>query len=173
MSTRLSILLLMCFLNFSVFAQQKTKKELKAEQAEKKQKEIEDLIDSKTFVFEAQKVTPQGGRLIILDDYTYFLKFNVDTTSCDLPFFGRVYNVGYNGDGGIKFEGKPENIKVGKKSKNINFQATVRGQNDTYDLMFRIFYNGSATLSINSNNRAPINYDGIIRAPKEKEMENQ
>jgi len=171
MSTKLSVFLLLCILSFPAFAQQKSKKELKAEQALEKQKEIEELIDSKSFVFEAQKLTPQGGRLIILDDYTYFLKFNVDTTKCDLPFFGRAYNVAYSGEGGIKFEGKPENIKVGKKSKNINFQATVRGQNDTYDLMFRIFYNGSATLSVNSNNRATINYDGIIRAPKEKEKE--
>lgn len=170
MSTKVPILLLVCLLSFPILAQQKTKKELKAEQAQEKQKEIEELIDAKTFVFEAQKVTPQGGRLIILDDYSYFLKFNTDTTSCDLPFFGRAFNVAYNGDGGIKFEGKPENIKVGKKSKNINFQATVKGQNDTYDLMFRIFYNGSATLSINSNNRAPISYDGIIRAPKDKEQ---
>ncbi|WET01908.1 DUF4251 domain-containing protein [Flavobacterium sp. YJ01] len=169
MSVRLPILLLICLLSFPTFAQQKTKKELKAEQAQEKQKEIEELIDAKTFVFEAQKVTPQGGRLIILNDYSYFLKFNIDSTSCDLPFFGRAFNVAYNGDGGMKFEGKPENIKVGKKSKNINFQATVKGDNDTYDLMFRIFYNGSATLSINSNNRAPISYDGIIRAPKDKE----
>lgn len=44
------------------------------------------MIDAKTFVFEAQKVTPQGGRLIILNDYSYFLKFNSDTVSCDLPF---------------------------------------------------------------------------------------
>ncbi|MBB4801912.1 hypothetical protein HNP37_001973 [Flavobacterium nitrogenifigens] len=169
MSAKLSVLLLVCFLSFPALAQQKTKKELKAEEAQKKQKEIEELIDAKTFVFEAQKVTPQGGRLIILNDYSYFLKFNSDTVSCDLPFFGRAFNVGYNGDGGIKFEGKPENIKVGKKSKNINFQTTVKGQNDTYDLMFRIFYNGTATLSVNSNNRAPISYDGIIRAPEEKE----
>ncbi|CAM3436544.1 DUF4251 domain-containing protein [Flavobacterium chungbukense] len=170
MSAKLSILLLLCFFSFPSIAQQKTKKELKAEQAEKKQKEIEELIDAKTFVFEAQKVTPQGGRLIILNDYTHFLKFYPDSTSCDLPFFGRAFNVAYNGDGGIKFEGKPEKIKVGKKSKNINFQATVKGQNDTYDLMFRIFYNGSATLSVNSNNRAPISYDGIIRAPEDKEQ---
>lgn len=170
MKNRISILILfLCALNFSVSAQQKTKKELKAEQQQQKQKEVEELVEAKNFVFEAQKVTPQGGRLIILDDYSHFLKFNTDKTISDLPFFGRAYNVGYNSDGGIKFEGKPERIKVDKKSKNINFQATVKGENDSYDLFFRIFYNGSATLTVNSINRAPINYDGIILAPKTEE----
>ena len=100
MKTKLFLLLVLFgFLNFSVFAQQKSKKELKAEKELQKQKETEALIDSKNFVFEAQKVTPQGGRLIILDYNTYFLKFNAEKTTCDLPFFGRGYNVVYGSDG--------------------------------------------------------------------------
>lgn len=162
----MSFLLFFCVASFSVLAQEKSKKEIKQEKELQKQKEIKDLIASQNFIFEAQKVTPQGGRLIQLDYNTYFLNFNPDNTTCDLPFFGRGFNVAYNGDGGIKFEGKPENVKIENKSKNINLKATVRGKNDVYDLMFRIFYNGTATLSVNSNNRAPINYDGVINPPK-------
>ena len=162
-------LLLISFVSFSVSGQEKTKKELKQERELKKQNEIKALIDAQDFVFEAQKTTPQSGRLIQLDYNTYFLKFKADTVTCDLPFFGRAYNIGYNSDGGIKFEGKPENIKIENKKNNTNLKATVRGKTDVYDLMFSIFYNGSATLSVTSNNRAPINYDGIIYAPKTKE----
>ncbi|URM36709.1 DUF4251 domain-containing protein [Flavobacterium anhuiense] len=167
MKTKLSVLLfLVSILNFSVSAQEKTKKELKQERELKKQNEIKALIDSQNFVFEAQKATPQGGRLIQLDYNTYFLKFKADSTTCDLPFFGRGYNVGYNSDGGIKFEGKPENIRVESKKNNTILKATVRGKSDVYDLLFSIFYNGSTTLSVSSNNRGPISYDGIIYAPK-------
>lgn len=167
MKTKLSILLVLwCFFSFPVFAQEKTKKELKAERALQKQKEIEGLIDSKNFVFEAQKVNPQGGRLIILDYNTYLLKFNTEKTTCDLPFFGRAFNVAYGGDGGIKFEGTPENINVEKKKKNYLLKATVKGKDDVYNLMFTIFFDGGATLSVNSNNRASISYDGEIKAPK-------
>lgn len=167
MKTKLSILLVLCLLNLSVFAQQKTKKELKAEKELQQQKEIEALIDSKDFVFEAQKVTPQGGRFIILDYNTYFLKFNTEKTTCDLPFFGRGFNVPYGGgDGGIKFEGTPENIRVEKKKNSYIFRATIKGKNDVYDLLFSIFNNKTASLSINSNNRASISYDGLISAPK-------
>lgn len=170
MKKKLSVLLFLASVfSFSVSAQEKTKKELKQEREQKKQNEIKALIDSQNFVFEAQKVTPQGGRLINLDYNTYFLKFKADSTTCDLPFFGRGYNVGYGTDGGIKFEGKPENIRVETKKNNTTLKATVRGKSDVYDLMFSIYYNGSTTLSVNSNNRAPINYDGIIYAPKTTE----
>ncbi|GAA3748651.1 MULTISPECIES: DUF4251 domain-containing protein [Flavobacterium] len=171
MKTKLSVLLFLIVINFSVSAQEKTKKELKQERELKKQNEIKALIDSQNFVFEAQKATPQGGRLLQLDYNTYFLKFNADNTTCDLPFFGRAYNLGYNSDGGIKFEGKPENIKVETKKNNTILKATVRGKSDVYDLTFSIFYNGSTTLSVSSNNRGPINYDGVIYAPKTAEKQ--
>jgi hypothetical protein len=171
MLAKLSILLvLFWFLSFPAFGQEKTKKELKAEQEQQKQKEIEALIDSKSFVFEAQKATPQGGRLLHLDYNTYFLKFNQEKTTCDLPFFGRAFNVAYGGDGGIKFEGVPENIKVEKKKKSYILKASVRGKDDAYDLLFTIFSDGGASLSVSSNNRAPISYDGEIEAPKTEEV---
>ena len=162
----LILLVLLCFLSFPVLAQEKTRKELKADRELQKQKEIEALIDSKNFVFEAQKALPQGGRMLNLDYNTYFLKFNTEKTTCDLPFFGRAFNVPYGGDGGIKFEGIPENIKIEKKKKSVNVKATVKGKNDVYTLYFNIFFDGGATLSVNSNNRASISYDGEIEAPK-------
>ncbi|MCC9066241.1 DUF4251 domain-containing protein [Flavobacterium piscisymbiosum] len=170
MKIKLSILLvLLSFLNSPVFAQEKTKKELKAEQELQKQKEIEALINSKNFIFEAQKVNTQGGRLIILDYKTYFLKFNTEKTTCDLPFFGRAFNVAYGGDGGIKFEGVPENIKIEKKKKSYILKATVKGKDDVYNLTFSIFFDGGATLFVSSNNKASISYTGQIEAPKTNE----
>lgn len=170
MKTKLSIILvLFSFFSIVCFAQEKTKKELKAERELEKQKEIKTLIDSKNFLFEAQKVMPQGGRFIILDYNTYFLKFNTEKTTCDLPFFGRAYNISYGGDGGIKFEGTPEKIQIEKTKRNYIIRAIVKGKNDVYDLMFTVFFNGGASLSITSNNRAFISYDGIIIAPKSEE----
>ncbi|PBJ14331.1 DUF4251 domain-containing protein [Flavobacterium sp. ACN6] len=174
MKAKLSVLtLFFAVLSFSAAAQEKTKKQLKEERELNKKNEIKALLDAKNFVFEAQKVTPQGGRLIQLDYSTYFLNFNTDNTTCDLPFFGRGFNVGYNSDGGIKFEGKPTNIKVENKKNNTVLKATVRGRTDTYDLTFTVFYNGSATLNVNSNNRAAISYDGVLNAPKSEEVKDK
>ena len=171
MKSKLFILLvLLGFLSFPVLSQEKTKKELKAEKELKKQKEIETLVNAKNFVFEAQKANPQGGRLLNLDYNTYFLKFNEEKTTCDLPFFGRAYNVPYGGgDGGIKFEGVPENIKIEKKKKSYLIKTTIKGKDDAYNLLFTIFFDGSASLSVNSNNRGSISYDGLIEAAKTEE----
>ncbi len=167
MKTKLSLLLVLSFfLSFSVFAQKKSSKELKAEREIQQQKQIESLIDSKNFVFEAQKLSPRGGRIIILDYNTYFLDFTQEKVTCDLPFFGRGYNIAYGGEGGMKFEGAPENIIIEKKKKSYNLKTIVKGKKDVYNLIFSIFFNGSTTLSINSNNLSSITYYGEISAPK-------
>lgn len=168
MKKKVSILIvLFCCLNLSCLAQQKSKKELKAEQEAKKEKEIDSLITSKSFAFEAQKVTPQGGgRFRYLDNNTYFLRFDLTKTTCDLPFFGRAYNLPYGGgDGGIKFEGTPENVVIEKKKNNYRVKATVKGKDDVYDLTLTVFFDGGATLFVTSNNRASISYDGVIERP--------
>jgi hypothetical protein len=168
---RFILLVLLFFLSLPVLAQEKSKKELKAERELKRQKEIEEMINSKKFVFEAQRVIPQGGRLLNLDYNTYFLKFNEARTTCDLPFFGRGFNVPYGGrDGGIKFEGIPEEIKIEKKKKSYTIKAVVKGKDDVYNLYFTVSFNGSASLSVNSNNRSSISYDGEIEAPKPEEV---
>lgn len=170
MKMKVSILmLLLCSLSITCFAQKKSKKELKAEREAQKQKQVDSLMNAKNFVFEAQNLTPLGGRLIILDHSTYYLKFNTHKTTCDLPFFGRGYNVPYGGgEGGIKFEGVPEKITVQKKQRNYLVKATVKGKDDVYDLIFNIFFDGGAILSITSNNRGAISYDGIIEVPREE-----
>ncbi|MDR7210492.1 DUF4251 domain-containing protein [Flavobacterium piscis] len=167
MKTKLYVLLILfSVVSFDGIAQEKTKKELKAENQLQKQKETEALIEAKNFVFDVERVMPQGGRMLVLDYNTYFVKFNSENVVGDVPFFGRAFNVGYGSDGGIKFEGKPENVKIEKKKKSYIIRAIVKGKEDVYDLMFSVFYHGGATLSINSNKRASISYDGYIREPK-------
>ncbi|MWB96149.1 DUF4251 domain-containing protein [Flavobacterium sp. GA093] len=169
MKTKWSILLvLVCFLNFQGYAQEKkSKKELKAEAKLNKEKEIAALIDAKNFVFDAERVMPQGYRTINIDYNTYFLKFTEEKVEADLPFFGRAFNVAYgSSDGGMKFEGKPEDIIIEKKKKYYEIKATVKGKEDVYSILMSVYFEGGTTLTINSNKRASISYDGNSRAPK-------
>lgn len=170
MKTKSFILLLFfCFLSLPVIAQEKSKKEFRAERALQKQKDTESLINSKNFIFSAEKANPLGYRMIILDYNTYTINVTEENVVCDLPFFGRGYNVAYgSSDGGLKFEGKPENITIEKKKKNYIIKMTVQGKNDVYNLLFSVFFDGGTNVSVNSNNRASISYDGEIKAPKAK-----
>ena len=160
-----SIIFFFAFLSLTQsIAQEKSKKEIREEKKLEKQKQIALLVESKEFLFVANRVMPQSGRSINLTT-DYFAEFHPELIKADLPFFGRAYaGAGYGGsDGGINFEGKPTVYNIEKKKKNYVIKAEVRGERDSYTIMLLVYFEGSATLSINSNNRSSITYDGDIK----------
>ena len=168
MKIRLLVLFMAVFAA-SGSAQEKTKKQIKEEQKIEKQKQIETLINSKTFVFNATRALPQGGKSINLTS-SYDVKFSPDLVESNLPYYGRAYSgVGYGGDAGMKFEGKPEEFTFTKGKKNYSINAVVKGNNDTYRLSLTVSFEGSGSLSITSNNRSFISYNGDITAPEKAE----
>jgi hypothetical protein len=178
LNNALAVILMLLFTAFSLtntIAQDKSKKQLKEEQKLEKQKQIELLVNSKEFVFTTSRVMPQGGRNIDLTS-DYSAEFHPEVIKADLPFFGRAFSgVGYGGsDAGIKFEGKPTVYSIEKKKKNYIIKADVRGDRDSYSIILLVYFEGSATLSINSNNRSSISYDGDIKEfKKNDEVENK
>ncbi len=153
------------------FAQEKTRKQLKEESKIEKVKQIAILVASQKFVFVAQRAFPQGFRTIDLTTNPNFIEFTPDFIKSEMPFFGRGYSgIGYGGDIGMKFEGKPIEFSIVKAKKTFELNAIVRGESDVYRIMLSISYEGSATLTINSNNRSSISYYGeIFKIEKKKD----
>lgn len=150
-------------------AQEKTKKQLKEEAKLEKQKEVELLVNSKEFVFSPRSVSPQGGRSITLTDVSYSMEFHPDLIKSYLPFFGRGYGgIGYGGDNGMDFEGKPTVYTIEKTKKAHVVKVEVKGERDSYSIMLSVYFEGNAYLSVNSNNRSSISYDGSIEAIQKK-----
>jgi len=91
----------------------------------------------------------------------------------EMPFFGTAYSGAsvYGRETGMKFKGKPDEFKVEKKSKNFQIDVVVKDQNDTYRISISGGFEGSASLTIISNNRSPITYQGDITALKKVENE--
>ena len=120
----------------SVFAQPASRKSERELNRIEKQKQIQALITSKEFVFEATYALPQGGKSIYLTGSSYTVKFHPDTIESYLPFFGRAYSVDYGGEGGIKFVGKPTefNVVTLKAEKGYNINATLKAPKDYYKL---------------------------------------
>jgi hypothetical protein len=167
MKTLISFLIMMSLLMTSAFSQEKSKKEIKEEQKLEKQKQIEAMVNSKEFVFVARYANPSGGRQVDLTTNPNYVKYNPELLDGDMPFFGRAYSgAGYGGEGGIKFKDKPKTFTVEKGKKNFQIDAEVRGESDTYRLSLSVSFEGSASLSIISNNRGTISYQGEISAPE-------
>ena len=152
------------FLNMTTcFAQEKTKKQLKEERKIEQEKQTEVLINSKSFVFVGRMAYPTGYRSVDLTTNSNYVKFSPDRIESYMPFFGKAYSgIGYGGDQGLKFEGKPQLFNISKVKKHYLVDAEVKGTNDLFRLSLSVFYDGSASLSITSNNRGFISYSGEI-----------
>lgn len=151
------------------FAQQPTKKELKEARKMEQQKKVETLVASEKFIFEANRAFPMGYRSIDLTTNPNSISFAPDVIKSDMPFFGRATgSIPYGGgEGGLKFQGAPEEFSITKEKKNYLLKAKVKDKNDSYTIQLTIFFDGGASLVINSNNRASISYNGSISKLKE------
>ncbi|WP_124019520.1 DUF4251 domain-containing protein [Flavobacterium laiguense] len=161
------------FLSFSMligFAQEKTKQQIKEEKKTAKQKEIEALVDSKEYEFQAITAYPMGGRSIDMITNPNFLRFKKDSIDSAMPYFGRAYSgVAYSsGGGGLDFKGPIQDYSIKKGKKEYTIRAKVKGNADSYDILLSVFFEGTASLSISSNNRSSISYRGSIEKLKAK-----
>jgi len=108
------------------------------------------------------------GRLMNLDP-GYGFNLKNDLFSVHFPYFGRAFNVSPADatNGGIRFESKDFSIKQSLTKKgNTLLVITPKDQKASYVFNLEIFKNGSGFLSVNSNDRQPISYDGNISVDK-------
>lgn len=168
MITKISFLMILLSLILtSAFSQEKSKKELKEEESLRKQAETEALVNSKDFVFVARYALPMGASQIDLTSNPNYIRFNPDMMDGYMPFFGTATaGIGLGGDNTIKFKDKPTTFNFEKKKKNYQIEAKVKGENDIYRLSISVLPEGGASLSIISNNRGTISYQGTIFNPE-------
>jgi hypothetical protein len=149
------------------FAQEKTNKELKEEKKIEKQKQIATIVNDTNFVFVARTALPTGMNSVNLTTNPNYVKFYPDLIDSYMPFFGKSYSaVGYGSDTGLKFKGKPDEYKVTKTTKVYQIEASVSSTTDKFRLSLSVGFEGSASLTITSNNRSTISYQGEISAPE-------
>jgi hypothetical protein len=160
-------IILLSFMEIHGFTQEKSRQELKEERKIEKQKLTEALVNAREFVFTAETAFPMGGGSVNLTTNLYYMKFHPDRIESELPFYGRAYSgAGYGGDTGLKFEGTPVEYTVIKTKKEYQIDAIVKGEQDTYRISLSVGFEGSASLSVISDNRSSISFSGEISAPE-------
>ncbi len=169
MNTKL-LLIFILFLSVGInaFSQEVSSKEAKEAQKLEVQKQIEELLNSKEFVFVGTDAYPTGYRTVSLTSRPNFVKFHPDLIDSDMPYFGRANSsVAYasTSDAGLKFKGKPDDYTIEKKKKNYQLSAAVKEAGDYYKITLVVQFSGSSTLTIISGNRSPISYNGYVGKP--------
>ncbi len=150
----------------------KSKKEKRMEQFAETKK----MVDSKQFIFVPNRAFPTGGRSIDLTTNYGFIKIMGAKTEGDMPFFGRGYSIPYGGDGGIKYDKTEildEKIELNEKKMRVSYSFEAKGQNDTFVIRMDIGYNGGTSVSIISNNRSQISYNGEISVLEDKKEDEE
>jgi hypothetical protein len=124
--------------------------------------QVQNLINSKSFVFKAQTVLPMTGmsRQLTSD---YDVRLSGDSVVTYLPYFGRAYSVSYGEPGGINFTSTKFDYKIRDRKKG-GWDLIIKPDDvrDIQQLIFAISENGYATLQVISNNRQPISFNGYI-----------
>jgi hypothetical protein len=169
MKTSYSILIILSVFLVSAVHAQETGKKSKEERKLEKQKQTEELVNSKTFLFIGSNAYPENGRPITISSGPNKVNFSPEMIKSSLPFFGQVKtaSAGYGAQTGYTFEGKPEEYTIESSKKGYELKAIVRQGNETYTLNMSIGDDGSANLSVFSINRSSMRYNGEIRKPEE------
>lgn len=130
---------------------------------EKTELNVQELLETKNFIFKAESVNPARGRLRQLTS-EYDVVVKPDTVVSFLPYFGRAYTAPINpSEAGLKFTATSFDYSL-NKGKKQRWEVAIK-PNDAQDvqaLYFTIFNNGKATLRVNSNNRESITFNGYI-----------
>lgn len=165
-----------------------TSREATAEENER----LEQLLQDKYFEFDLQFARPlptnsltqlanaglfrpgDNASQINLQGSSAVFKFEGDTVTADLPFFGeRQFGGGFNTDTGIKFEGIPKDLKITKDEKRNNYQVNfnIKEGSKSYQVNLTIYPSLKGTININSSQRFPMRYDGsvnVLEVPKKE-----
>jgi hypothetical protein len=161
-----SIVLILSITFTSGFSQGKSRKELKEEKKLEKQKQVEAMINARIFVFVPQTALPSGMKQVNLSGNQNYVKFQPDLIESVMPFYGRASTGGYGTDKGLVFKGQPKVFTAEKKEKAFEITVIVNGETDNYRLYLSVGFEGNASLSISSNNRETISFQGEISAPE-------
>lgn len=144
------------------------------------------LVDSQEFTFHAERANPTNYDVInvmnslpnttstrmlnLTGDYTIDVsKGNVDVV---LPYFGRLFNPSYgnNDKNGYRFSSKDFVINKSQNKKGTwTVQIKPKDVNTVDEINIEVFKNGKAFVSIKSNDRQPITYDGYVSKSEVKQ----
>ncbi|MGG5209569.1 DUF4251 domain-containing protein [Chryseobacterium sp. MIQD13] len=151
-------------------------------------KTVDALVDSQEFTFHAQRANPinyevinamgsiqnaPSMRILQLDEGSYTIELRKNNLEVVLPYFGRLYNASYNtANNSYRFTSKDFTVD---KSQNKKGKWTLKIKpNDVRnadEINIEVFKNGKALVSIRSNDRQPISYDGYVSKNDESQKE--
>lgn len=150
--------------------------------------EVQQLINDEQFTFMAKRANPMnndainilntmpgaGAGVRMMDlDYGYSIVLKEKELEVTLPYFGRVFIPSYDQNkNSYRFTSKEFSLDK-KQNKKGNWVFTIKPKDVRYirNIFVEVFKNGRAYVSIDSDDRQPISYDGYLMKNEEKKKD--
>ncbi len=146
----------------------KSRKERRAERQEKRMEAVKEMINGKSFIFEATHAMPLGGGSIHLN-HSYDVEIKGDTLTSYLPFYGVAYRAEYGSlRSALDFVQPVQSYEMEYKNEQYLIKTEVKNKMDLLHYTFFISDLGYATLNVTSTSRQAISYYGRIDARSEE-----
>ncbi|MCJ7933772.1 MAG: DUF4251 domain-containing protein [Chryseobacterium sp.] len=142
-------------------------------------KTVDSLVNAQEFTFYAQRANPTNydvinvmnsmpnstaTRMLNLDG-NYTIEVSKDIMVVTLPYFGRVFNPSYGNPDQNSYRFTSKDFTINKsQSKKGNWTLKIKPKDvsNVNEINIEIFKTGKAFVSIGSNDRQPITYDGYV-----------
>ena len=112
---------------------------------------------------------PNGNSSRMLDlDYGYTMVLKEKELDVTLPYFGRMFNPSYDtSKNSYRFTSKDFTLsKILNKKGNLVYTISPKDVDHVRVIYIEVYKNGSAYVSIDSNDRQPISYNGYLMKNK-------
>ncbi|MBD8083266.1 DUF4251 domain-containing protein [Chryseobacterium caseinilyticum] len=138
------------------------------------------LINSDEFSFHAERANPTNYdvinianslpnapamRMFQLQGQGYGFSIKKNELEVVLPYFGRVFNPTYGNSNNNSYRFTSKDFKIEKTQKKKGkwvYRIQPKDVNNVSDIYIEVFKDGGALVSVKSNDRQPISYDGYI-----------
>ena len=164
MRKSISTFILITLISCSIYSQDSTKKDAEIKNNEQLFNAFKENLESGHFYFEADWATSNTGRRINLTTSPNFLKLNDLQANGHLPFYGVAHTTSF-GQGGIQFDNQIQEYEssFSDEKKKATIKFNVKNKTEQFMVELTIFQNKSATVSISSNYRTTMNYQGKLK----------
>lgn len=139
---------------------------------------VTELLRNGEFTFMAEQAQPSNYDVVnvmnslprssasrMLDlDYGYTIVLKKSELRVELPYFGRMYNPSYDtSNNSYRFTSKDFTVsqQTGKKQSSV-YTIITKDQPNIRRIIMEVFSSGKTYVSIDSNDRASISYDGYL-----------
>lgn len=147
------------------YGQSREEKKIKKQELnEANFKYAKDLVENGQFTFKSAWMNTRAGKRVQLDAGRGYLTIKDGFAQSFLPYFGVVRVAWMYEGGGIEFNAEMEDYEISydEQRRIINIEFKMTGRQEKYDVYLQLYKGLNASVTINSNVRDSIIYDGQV-----------